>query len=146
MNPAMQLQPKERALRYDNVRSARAEEGILRLLVLDETLFPATPPLAETDFSSPLLGRVFSLLWQSKTSGRSVALPPLAEFLTPDEMSHISAICQQPESLQNASRALADYIHIVKTEAAKRAGTNIDPLLAATEKYKDKKGTGGKHS
>ena len=145
LNPAMQMQPKERSLRYDNVRSARAEEGVLRLLVMDESLFTAAPPLTEEQFSSPLLGRVFSLLWQAKAAGRPVTLPPLAEFLTPEEMSHISAICQQPESLQNSAQALADYIRIIRTEADKRAGAAIDPLLAATENYKDKKGTGGKH-
>ena len=68
----------------------------------------------------------------------------LSGALDAEEASHIAAICQQPESSQNAQRALADYIHIVKTEAKKRAGGDVDPLLAATEKYKDKKGTGGK--
>ena len=68
----------------------------------------------------------------------------LSGALGTEEASHIAAICQQPESSQNAQRALADYIHIVKTEAKKRAGKDIGPLLAATEKYKDKKGTGGK--
>ena len=44
LNPAAQSQPKERSLRYDNLRSARAEEGVLRLLLLDEGLFPPSPP------------------------------------------------------------------------------------------------------
>ena len=44
LNPAAQLQPKERSLRYENVRSARAEEGVLRLLVLDPDLFSKAPP------------------------------------------------------------------------------------------------------
>ena len=146
LNPAAQLQPKERAFRYENIRSARAEEGILRILLLDDTLFPSTPPLTEAEFSSPLLGRVFTLLWQAKQNGRAVTLGTLFESLSSEEASHITAICQQPESPQNARQALADYIRIVKTEADKRAGKEeIDPLLAATEKYKDKKkGTGGK--
>ena len=146
LNPTAQLQPKERAFRYENIRSARAEEGILRILLLDDTLFPSTPPLTEAEFSSPLLGRVFTLLWQAKQSGRTVTLGTLFESLSSEEASHITAICQQPESPQNARQALADYIRIVKTEADKRAGKEeIDPLLAATEKYKDKKkGTGGK--
>ena len=145
LNPAAQLQPKERSLRYENVRSARAEEGILRILLLDDSLFPPEPPLTEEQFSAPLLGRVFTQLWQAKTAGRPVTLGTLFESLTSEEASHITAICQQPESPQNARQALADYIRIVKTEADKRAnGGNIDPLLAATEKYKDKKGTGGK--
>lgn len=145
LNPAQTLQPRERTLRYENMRSARAEEGILRILLLDDSLFPAEPPLTEAQFSSPLLGRVFTLLWQAKTDGRPVTLGALMESLSSEEASHITSICQQPESPQNARQALADYIRIVKTEADKRTGGgNIDPLLAATEKYKDKKGTGGK--
>lgn len=142
LNPAASLQPKERTLRYENMRSARAEEGVLRLLLLDESLFPAAPPLGEEDFSSPLLGRVFSLLWQAREEGRPVTLSALAGALTPEEMSHITAVCQQPESVQNGRRALADYIRVIREEAS--ADTGGDPLLAATEKYKDKKGTGGK--
>lgn len=145
LNPAAQAQPKERAFRYENLRSAKAEEGILRLLTIDSTLFPAETPLKEEDFSSPLLGRAYALLWQAKEDGRPVSFAVLSEHLSQEEMAHITAVCHQPESLRNGRQALADYIRIVKTEADKRAGgEQIDPLLAATEKYKDKKGTGGK--
>ncbi|MDY3692693.1 MAG: DNA primase [Dysosmobacter sp.] len=144
LNPAAQLQPKERSFRYDNLRSARAEEGILRLLAMDESLFGQEPPLRPEQFSSPLLGKVFSLLWQAREAGRQPSVAALAGVLSQEEMNHITAICQQPESPQNARQALADYIRIVQTEAEKRAGRDTDPLLAATEKYKNKKGTGGK--
>ena len=139
LNPAGQLQPQERSLRYENLRSARAEEGILRLLLLDESLFPAQPPLAQEQFSSPLLGRVFALLWEARGAGRPLSLSILTGELTPEEMSHITAICQQPESAQNARQALGDYIRIVRSESDKRAG-GADPLLAATEKYRNRKG------
>ena len=139
LNPAGQLQPQERSLRYENLRSARAEEGILRLLLLDESLFPAQPPLAQEQFSSPLLGRVFALLWEARGAGRPLSLSILTGELTPEEMSHITAICQQPESAQNARQALGDYIRIVRAESDKRAG-GADPLLAATEKYRNRKG------
>ncbi|MCI8328954.1 MAG: DNA primase [Oscillibacter sp.] len=138
LNPAAQSQPKERSLRYDNLRSARAEEGVLRLLLLDEGLFPPQPPLKEEDFSSPLLGRVFTLLWQAKEEGRGAALPALAGELTPEEMNHVTAVCQRPESVRNGRQALADYIRVIQAE--KRSGSQEDPLLAAAEKYKDKKG------
>ena len=145
LNPAAQLQPKERSFRYDNMRSARAEEGILRLLIKDAALFDTQSTLREEQFSSPLLGKAFGLLWQAHQEGRTVSLATLSNLLEGEEMSHISAICQQPESLQNAGQALADYIRIVQTESDKRASSGqIDPLLAATEKYKNKKGTGGK--
>ena len=146
LNPVAQLQPKEHSFRYENVRSARAEEGILRLMLMDDSLFSGEPTLEESEFSSPLLGRVFTQLWQAKITGRPVTLATLFETLSSEEAGHITAICQQPESPQNARQALNDYIRIVKTEATKRAGGDpVDPLLAATEKYKDKKGTGGKH-
>ncbi len=140
LNPAAQSQPRERALRYENMRSARAEEGVLRLLLLDDSLFSSEPPLKETDFSSPLLGRVFALLWRAREEGRSTTLPALAAELTAEEMNHVTAVCQRPESARNGRQALADYIRIIQAEAAKRAGGEPDPLLAAAEKYKDKKG------
>jgi len=145
LNPARALQPKESGLRYTNLRSARAEEGILRLLLLDDTLFPPQPPLTQEQFSSPLLGQVFASLWQARTEGRPITLATLAGALSPEEMSHITAVCQQPESLQNGAQALADYIRIIQTEAAKRAGgADVDPLLAVIEKNKLKTGIGGK--
>ena len=144
LNPANSLQPKERTLRYENIRSARAEEGLLRLLLLDEGLFPSETPLREDEFSSPLLGKAFSLLWQAHLEGRGVSLNTLAADLTAEEMSHITYVSQQPESLKNGTRALSDYISIIRKEANKRAGGDVDPLLAATEKYKNK--LGGKQS
>ena len=140
LNPAAQSQPQERTLRYENLRSARAEEGVLRLLLLDDSLFPPEPPLQESDFSSPLLGRVFALLWRAREEGRTPALPALAGQLTAEEMNHVTAVCQRPESVRNGRQALADYIRIIQAEAAKRSGEESDPLLAAAKKYKDKKG------
>jgi len=136
LNPAAQSQPKERSLRYENLRSALAEEGVLRLLLLDDSLFPPEPPLKEEDFSSPLLGRVFALLWRAREAGRAMSLPALAGELTAEEMSHITAVCQRPESVRNGRQALADYIRVIQTEAAKRSGSKPDPLLAAAEKNK----------
>ena len=78
-----------------------------------------------------------------KESGRQPSVPALTEQFSPEEMAHLTAICQQPESARNAPQALADYIRIIRTRADKRTGgADTDPLLAATEKYK--KGTGGK--
>ncbi|MEA4934425.1 MAG: DNA primase, partial [Lawsonibacter sp.] len=60
--PASQLQPKARSLRYENIRSARAEEGILRLIFLDPSLLSQMEGLTGEEFSSPLLGKAFDLL------------------------------------------------------------------------------------
>ena len=144
LNPAMQLQPRERTLRYENIHSAAAEEGLIRLLLLDDTLFQDKPPLTEDQFSSPLLGRVFFALWKLREEGHPVTLAPLAGMFSQEEMSHITAVCQQPQSLQTAEQAMADYIRIIQDESNKRVSTATDPLLAAMQKNKDKKGTGGK--
>ena len=82
LNPAAELQPRERAMHYTTVRSAMAEEGVIRLLLLDDSLFPPAPPLREEDFSSPLLGRVFSLLWEQRAQGGVPRLTALAAVLT----------------------------------------------------------------
>ena len=147
LNPISQLQPRERSMRYSNPRSALAEEGVLRLLLLDESLFPREAPLQEADFSSAVLGKTFRLLWENRSAGRPASLAALTAALTPEEMSHMTGVCQKPESAANAAQALQDYIGIIREEAQKRAGSSqSDPLLAATEKYKKKnQGTGGKH-
>ena len=144
LTPAMQLQPKERELRYDNIRSARAEEGILCLMVLDPLLFRETGDLSEADFSSPLLGRVYTLLKERYENGRSTQLAALTEHLTPQEMNHLARVVDQPVDRANSSKALRDYIEILETEGVKRqSAAQADPLLAAREKYREKKAYGG---
>ena len=145
LNPAMELQPKERGARYDNLRSARAEEGIIRLLVLDSSLFLPAPPILPEAFSSPLLSRAYETLLQCAREGRSINISVLAEKFTAEEISHITGMLQQPESPAGREQALQDYITIVINEAAKRNRTaEIDPLAAAMEKNKEKKQSGGK--
>lgn len=144
LTPAVQLQPKERALRYDNLRSARAEEGVLRLVILDPELFGSAAALSPEHFSAPLLGKVFRLLRERWTNGLTVSLAALAGELEPTEMSHLSGVLTQPESLQNGARAMRDYIEIIETEAEKRrlAGES-EELLAMQKKLLEKKAYGG---
>ena len=144
LNITAQVQPKDRSIRYDNIRSAMAEEGVLRLLCTDDSVFTSLPPLREEEFSSPLLGRLFTRLWAQRQEAGRISLPLLAESFAPDEISHLSTILQKPESLKNAPQALHDYIRIIKEEYQKRSGAGMDPLAAATEKYKAQLGHGGK--
>ena len=60
-------------------------------------------------------------------------------------MGHLTALLQKPESLAAADKSLPDYIEIIRQSAAKRTGgPQEDPLLAAKDKFKEKKGYGGK--
>ena len=124
------------------LRSALAEEGVIRLLMQDESLFPPEMPVQPEEFSSPLLGRIYGELWQRRGHASMAAL---AAVLTPEEMNHLTALLQKPESAANAPQALADYIRIIREEHTKRTG-GTDPLAAAMETYKDKKGYGGKRT
>ena len=145
LNLARSLQPADRAIRYDDLRSAMAEEGVIRLLMQDDSLFPDQPPLREDEFSSPLLGRIYGELWRCRGSGSSMAA--LSASLTPEEMSHLTTLLQKPESTANAPQALADYIRIIREEGVKRSGRSaMDALAAARDTYKDKKGYGGKRT
>lgn len=144
LTPTLQLQPKERGLRYENLRSARAEEGVLRLMVMDPALFRQTGGLEAEEFSAPLLGRVFAILKERHENGRSTQLAALAGDLTVEEMNHMVRVIDQPEDRSNSRSALKDYIEIIRTEGLKRrVGDETDPLLAAREKYREKKAYGG---
>ena len=134
LNPAVQLQPKERELRYDNIRSARAEEGVLRLILLDSSLLEETEGLTGSEFSSPLLGRIFDLLRSRAAEGLSTQLPALAGALEPEEMAHLAWVAEQPENLANSRRALADYIALIREEGLRRSGTDEEALLRAAQK------------
>ena len=137
LNPALTVQPAERGSRYTNLRSAMAEEGVIRLLHLDPTLFGDAPPLRPEEFSSPLLGKIYGAMWPRRYD--RTGLSALTGELTGEEMSHLTTLLQKPESTANAPQALADYIRVIREEQAKRDGSGIDPLLLAMETFKDKK-------
>lgn len=142
--PASNLQPNQKGLRYDNVRSAAAEEGILRLVLLEPTLLDQTGGLTGAEFSAPLLGKVFDLLRDRHADGRAVNLGSLANTLTAEEMSHLARITDKPETLGHAQRALKDYIAIIRMERLKQqGGTDEELLRAAQAKYRQAKSYGG---
>jgi len=138
--PASQLQPKNRGLRYENIRSARAEEGILRLILLDPSLLDRMEGLTGAEFSSPLLGRTFDLLRQRAEEGLSPHLAALAEDLTGEEMDHLAQVAAQPESTAHSDQSIRDYISVIRGEGLLRGGSPEDDLLrAAQKKYLEKK-------
>ena len=141
LNPAAQLQPKERELRYDNIRSARAEEGLVRLLILDPGLAGQMEDIREEEFSSPLLGRAFGLLRRRAREGLSTQLASLAGALSGEEMDHLAQVADQPESAANSAQAIRDYISVIRGEALLRGGGEDKEalLLAAQKKYQQKK-------
>ena len=141
LNVGALRQPKDRTIRYADMRSAMAEEGVVRLLFLDSALVMRCTGLPPEDFSSPLLGKVYRAQLEAHEQNRSLQLAALAESCTPEEMSHLTSVLHKPESLANADRSLSDYIRVIQEAADKRqGGPDTDPLLAAMDKFKEKKG------
>ena len=138
--PANLMQPKQRSLRYENIRSARAEEGLIRLLLLDPGLVREMGTLQGSEFSSPLLGKVFDRLRYRAENDLSTQLSALTEELTGEEMDHMAQVAGQPESVANSDRSIPDYTSIIRGEALRRGGAQEDDLLlAAQKKYQEKK-------
>ena len=135
--PAQALQPKTRSVRYDNMKSAMAEEGILAQAFLDPTL------LAETDltgaaFSVPLLGKVYDQMVAMYKAGYDVSIASLAD-ISQEEMSHITGITQRLQGPVNRE-AFRDCVQTVRNASQAGNVTSNDDLLAFRNKLKERKG------
>ena len=141
--PTRQLQPKSRELRYKNLRSARAEEGVLRIVLLDGEFFRQLADLPPDCFSSPLLGKAYALLHRRWQEGKSVALPALEGQFTPEEMDQLSAVVQEPQARNTAQAALGDFKQIILAERSKAEIHSAEDLNSLKQVLKQKKAYGG---
>lgn len=142
LRPAQRMQPAGRAIRYENPRSAAAEEGVVRLLYLDPGLFRGQNVPDAAQFSSPELAHLYTALLGPCARGETVSLAALGETLSQDEISLLTSIIQKPEVLANGARALSDYIKIIRAESC--AGAGAQDLRAFANQLKEQKGYGGK--
>lgn len=142
LSPATQHQPKERSIRYTNLRSAMAEETILRQLLRSPELFDKVRALTAEQFSSPLLGKVFSALRDRYDNHLTVSLAVLGETLTAEEMAHMTAVMQK-EDASDSPQALQDCMEIIAEEKQRASVSSADDLMALRNRLKDKKGYGG---
>lgn len=141
LTPVNQIQPQSRQMRYDNPRSARAEEGILRLLMLDSSLAQQISDLTPADFTAPVLGKIYGVLRDRMDQGRSLQLGTLEGELSGEEISLLTEIMGRPASLENGAAAMADYRSVMETERMKQQTTTDEAvLLAARDNYRKKKG------
>ena len=97
--------------------------------------------LTPEDFSSPLLGRAFTLLRDAAERRATLSPAVLSGMFTPEEESHLTEVLSRPEVLANGKRALADYIGVIRSE--QQALTAQDDLRAFAESQRNKKGYGG---
>ena len=135
--PAANLQPKTRQFRYDNMKSAMAEETVLALVLKSSALLDQTAQLKPEHFSSELLGRVYGQFVQRHNQGLEVNLAGLE--LSGDEMSHIAGIAQR-ETGPVSERALEDCLRTILSEYRKRNVSTEDDILALQKKMQERKG------
>ena len=136
--PARNLQPRNKSIRYNNMRSARAEETVIAQCMRQPALLDHTGALKPEMFSSELLGKVFSQLYSRHRQGLEVSLSGLTEF-TSEEMSHIAGILQRQQGPVN-EQALLDCIRTIQDENQSAKVTTDDDLLARRERMKQRKG------
>ena len=139
--PERQLQPEDKALRYEDPSSAAAEEGIVRLLYLDPALAKTAALPAPEEFSSPALGHIYSVLRDKIERGETPSTATLGGALTGQEMSLLVSLLQKPELLSRGDRALADYIKRIRER--REQGRQVSDLRALADKLRETKGYEG---
>ena len=135
--PARALQPKSRAIRYDNMKSAMAEEGILAQALREPALLDRAKDLKPEEFSVELLGRVYDQILQRHRQGLEVSVAVLE--LTGEEMSHITGVSQRQQG-PVSEQAFDDCVRTVRKEHQASSVKSEDDLLAFQNKLKEKKG------
>ena len=141
LSPAKQQQPRIKGIRYDNVRSAMAEEGLLRLVLKEPSLFSSVT-LRPEQFSCELLGRAYAALAARNAAGQSVTLGALEGEFSPEEMAHLSAVAGKDDQIINED-ALRDYVDVIRQEDERRNRRGGDALLALAAQRREQKGYGG---
>ena len=138
--PLRAAQPQSRELRFENVRSAIAEEGVLNLLCRFPEQFGSLP-LAGADFTSPALGGLYEAVMARVRQGRSVSMAALSQQFSPEELTLLAGILQHDEiSAAAAQQAMGDYIDKIRAERDKAA--RGEDLRGYAEKLKQTKGYG----
>lgn len=135
LSPAAQMQPRSRAIRYDNVRSAAAEESLLAQVLQEPALLDQLD-LKPGEFSSSLLGRVYGSFLALHRQGLPLSLDALAD-LTPDEAAHMAAILQRQQGPVNES-ALRDCAATIRREHLLSSAEGAQGLLAIRDALRKK--------
>ena len=140
-HPERQFQPGQKEFHYENPESAAAEEGIIRLLFLDQGLFKGKDLPEPEEFSSPALAQIYSALKTKFENGDIISTATLSATLPPELASLLAGILQKPEALRNGEMALKDYIARIRRQRELAADTA--DLRRLAERLKETKGYEG---
>ena len=138
LSPMRSLQPKDKKLRYDNVKSARAEEIVLAQILKEPALFGEIPELSPEMFSSSFLGKAYSQLLERYRQGLEVSLSGLTDF-SPEEMACLAGITQRLNEPVN-HQSLSDCAGIIREEHQKSQTKSMEDIMLLREKMQKNKG------
>ena len=140
LEAARNVQPKSRTIRYDDVKSARAEEALIAMAMKEPALLDLAVELKPEEFSVPLFANVYTQMQTRHLTGLGVSVASL-EDLDTDQASHIAMITQSMSGPVN-EQAFRDYIDIIRTRCRKRSVSTDADLLALRNRKKE---SGGYH-
>ena len=136
--PARNLQAQSRQIRYDNVKSAAAEERVVAAVMKEPALLSEIPELTPEEFSAPILAKVFSQQLQRHREGQDATLTGLTDF-TSEEMAHIAGILQRYDGPVNV-QALRDCARTIRMEHQKGAVRTEEDIMAVRSRLQERKG------
>ena len=107
--------------RYDNPASAKAEEGIIRLLFLEPDLYRTARMPSPEEFSDERLKKFFTLITEKLAAGEVVTVASLGAVLNSEEMSVLIEITEEPETLANSKKTFEDYVTAMRKAVKKKS-------------------------
>ena len=136
--PAKALQPKSRTIRYEDMKSAVAEEAVLAQVLKEPALFDLAQKLQPSCFSVELLGRAYGQLLERYRQGLEVSLAVLSD-MTVEEMNHLSGISQRQQGPVSED-AFEDCVAAVLARYQSKTVSDDQDLLALRNRLKERKG------
>ncbi len=139
--PVQKHQPAARTIRYQNMKSAMAEEMVLSLILREPALMEQTAMLSGGHFSSPMLGKAFDQLMKRHLEGLEISMTGLVDFST-EEMSHIAGFLQRQEG-PVSENALRDCVNTILREHETANISSAEDMLALQKRLRERKGIKG---
>ena len=137
LSPAWNLQPHSRNIRYNNVKSAMAEETVIAMALTEPALLDQATMLSKGHFSADVLGKVFAQLARRHLEGREVSLGVLD--LEPEEMAHVAGVQQRRQGPVN-EQAFGDCVRTILEEHRKSSVASNEDIMAMRSKMQESKG------
>ena len=127
--------------RYEDPASARAEEGILRVLLLDPALQRARELPPPEDFTAPELAHIYAAVLDKLRQGSEASPTTLGDTLSRDEISLLVRLQNEPLAAANSEQALNDCIHkLYECRELRQNPQSPEDWAAYTRMLRERKG------